>query len=63
MSDTDVVLLCPGCHAWQLEHPADTPADVVDAIGIDHAIDECPPLLAIIAAALTTPPTPGVPAP
>ena len=62
MSDTDVVLLCPACKAWQLEHPADTPPDVVDAIGIDHAIDECPPLLAAIVGALTTPTT-GVPAP
>lgn len=61
MSDTDVVLLCPACKAWQLEHPADTPGPVVDAIAIDHAIDECPPLLAAITAALTA--TPGVPAP
>jgi len=62
MSDTDVVLLCPGCHAWQLEHPTNTPSTVVDAIAIDHAIDECPPLLAAITAALTATPTAGVPA-
>ena len=57
----DVVLLCPACKAWQLEHPADTPQDVIDAIAIDHAIDECPPMLAAIVHALTA--VPGAPAP
>lgn len=45
MTTTDVVVACPGCDAWQLEYPDDTPPEAIDAVILDHALDDCHPLL------------------